>query len=385
MGLGENWRKALSEGHGEVQTLSKEEAERLAQKGVPILTGLRSLDREQNSIGEILRSGVHELVATDRDGKSVTIGALPEDFATGRLFGGGFTDSVQRCVDTAVPHVRESPSQRRVFCDIGRQRTAATPGIEKLEEEAPEDLEEIRAACDDVAKTLGAETHAVSTNGVESLSASRMYPVWSGTGPRPFSLPPHHDRFAGEGRIVWGSKDTEVFFGCCPYSRAGWPMPNGTHGKLNPIETVGYRCGVVVTVKAQDAYWLSRAGSGNEIVFIELVVLGDGTELYIPYKRAHAVLGVEEERDNVVVTLGRTGKTQDELSKDVQALLLQARPASTSSPPAARPSAPPPLAPDALAAPGGFRKARPLCRVRNCSDDACLHPGAGGGGRRVDL
>ena len=367
------------EGHGELYVLTEDEALRLEKRGIPILTGLQTMDLEQSSLNRILNGGICELSGIDRNGNRVLIGAKPDNFERGFFFDEDFSDAVETCLDIGSQALDCNGSGKNTFCKIGRQQTAKTVEVDAMLREAPAALEHVRGALDDVASQLGARTTAASTRGVEGLSVSRMFKKWSGTGPRPTSLGFHLDYFPGDGRLVWGSRPTEVCFGLCSYSKSGAPMPNGTHGKPNPVDDmVGWRCATVVSLRAREVYYLSRAGSGNEIVFIELRILPDGTKLYIPYKRAHAVLGVEDDQNNAVATLGRTGKTQDQLARDVKALLRPAPPASTPTP-LARPLAPA-LAPPARGAVGGFGGARPSCNGGGC-DAACQHPGSGGGGR----
>ena len=372
MGLGGKRRD--DEKEGVLFVLSEQEALALQSKGTPILVNLKTRTRQDSSINSIIKNNVHEIVAGDVNGKRFMFGAKPDDFCQGRLFDDDVLEGVATCLHEAVDAVKKNDSERRTHLNIGREQTPLTVEVDILQKKAPGALETVRKAFDDFAEELGSKTTSASTRGVDSLSVSRFEKRWLGSGPRPHSLWPHFDSFDHDGRLILGSEDTDLFLGLCPYSRADRPMPNCTHGKLNPVDEFGYCCGTVVSIKAKEAYWLSRAGSGNDIVFIELRVLADGSKLYIPYKRAHAVLGVKQDRDNAVATLGRTGKPQGQLSKDVKALLKRAAPAP--APPRAKA---PVFAPAARVVVGGFRNAA-TCSPDSCRDDACEHPNSGGGG-----
>jgi hypothetical protein len=252
MGLGGKRRD--DEKVGVLFVLSEQEALALQSKGTPILVNLKTRTRPDSSINSIIKKNVHEIVAGDVNGKRFMFGAKPDDFCQGRLFDDDVLEGVATCLHEAVDAVKKNDSERRMHLNIGREQTPLTVEVDILQKKAPGALETVRKAFDDFAEELGSKITSASTRGVDSLSVSRFEKRWLGSGPRPHSLWPHFDSFDHDGRLILGSEDTDLFLGLCPYSRADRPMPNGTHGKLNPVDDFGCCCGTVVSIKAKEAY-----------------------------------------------------------------------------------------------------------------------------------
>ena len=132
------------EGHGELCVLTEDEAFQLEKRGIPILTGLQTMDLEQSSLNRILNGGVCELFGIDRNGRRVLIGAKPDDLERGFFFDEDFSGAVETCLDIGSQALDCNGSGKNTFCKIGRQQTAKTVEVDAMLREAPDALEHVR-------------------------------------------------------------------------------------------------------------------------------------------------------------------------------------------------------------------------------------------------
>mgnify|MGYP006176110995 CR=1 FL=1 len=144
----------------------------------------------------------------------------------------------------------------------------------------------------------------------------------------------HADDFQGgllrSVHVSSGSPDSHVVFGISAFNWSHDPLLKETF--IGGVNVGGLLCYAKELIKAGETYLLNRESAGDVVLFF-LKVEVDGVDVYVPFKRVHAVPPVEMERHALITTYfsREEGLDDETMWRSLAALARPVRPRSAAS------------------------------------------------------